>query len=65
MDDAFSKSFSIISQSGSDIAPCFKVGKQLVVYIFEKDANNNVRYIWQNIAVFLPQLRFQNNVNVI
>ena len=43
-------------ESGSDITPCIKIDKALVVYRFlvtlRSDSRNSVMYIWQNLSFF-------------
>ena len=53
--------------SGSDITPCNKIDKSLVVYRF---LGNVMTFIitlhkrWQNLDVFMPKLQFSINFNV-
>ena len=48
--------------SGSEITPCIKIHKPLVVYSFSGTCNimklshNNVAYLWQNLDVFTPKM---------
>ena len=54
--------------SGSEIRPCIKIDKPLVVLqIFGKryDVHNNIAYIMTKLYVFTSEMRFQSNLNVI
>ena len=49
--------------SGSDITPCNKIDKPLVVYHYAMMLLTS--RIWQNPNVFTPKIRFQNKFYVI
>ena len=54
--------------SGSEITPCNKMDKPLVVYRFYGkgyDVHINVAYIKWQIITFYGRIRFQINLNVI
>ena len=53
--------FSYIVASVSDITPCVKVDKPLLVYRCI-DGSNNVAYIWQKLSAFT---QFQSSFMVI
>ena len=53
--------------AGSEIKPCNKIDKPLVVYRFSGNVMTSItlRTQWQNYNVFTAEMRFQSNLNVI
>ena len=54
--------------SGSEITPCNKIDKPLVVYRFTGNVMTSIttlRRQWQNYNVFTPEMRFQSICHMI
>ena len=50
--------------SGSEITPCNKIDKPLVVYRFSGNVMTSITTL-RNYEVFTPEMKFQSNHNVI
>ena len=52
--------------SGSNIMPCIKIDKPLVVtylVMLCNDDHKNVAHVMTNLKVYTPKLPFQSNIN--
>ena len=61
----FNKHYHMTSRSGSEITPCKKIDKPLVVYRLTGNVKTSIttlRTKWQKYNVFTPGMRFQSRI---